>query len=86
MEGISWGREAQYRKRRIDEVVLEGIEIDDGHGSSYKKLASGKYACLVCPQNPIFDTPLMLSMLAKDHVIWLQSRRRKKRNLRDETK
>ncbi|KAK8311438.1 hypothetical protein V6Z12_D02G250800 [Gossypium hirsutum] len=63
--GDSWGREAQYRKRRIDEVVLEGIEIDDGHGSSYKKLASGKYACLVCPQNPIFDTPLMLSMHCK---------------------
>lgn len=60
--GDSWGREAQYRKRRTDEVVLEGIEIDDGHGSSYKKLASGKYACLVCPQNPIFDTPLMLSV------------------------
>ncbi|XP_022763345.1 sodium channel modifier 1-like [Durio zibethinus] len=58
--GDSWGREAQYRKRRIDEVVIEGV--DD---SSYKKLSSGKYACLVCPHNPIFDTPLMLSMHCK---------------------
>ncbi|KAL4362142.1 hypothetical protein GQ457_04G002360 [Hibiscus cannabinus] len=56
--GDSWGREAQYRKRRIDEVVLEGID-------SYKKLSSGKYACLVCPHSPIFDTPLMLSMHCK---------------------
>ncbi|XP_039039824.1 sodium channel modifier 1-like isoform X2 [Hibiscus syriacus] len=56
--GDSWGREAQNRKRRIDEVVLEGIDVD---GSSCKKLSSGKYACLVCPRNPIFDTPLMLS-------------------------
>ncbi|XP_039039828.1 sodium channel modifier 1-like isoform X5 [Hibiscus syriacus] len=60
--GDSWGREAQNRKRRIDEVVLEGIDVD---GSSCKKLSSGKYACLVCPRNPIFDTPLMLSMHCK---------------------
>ncbi|XWS54830.1 hypothetical protein CRYUN_Cryun10bG0123000 [Craigia yunnanensis] len=58
--GDSWGREAQYRKRRIDEVVIEGID-----GSYYKKLSTGKYACLVCRHNPIFDTPLMLSMHCK---------------------
>ncbi|GMI74540.1 hypothetical protein HRI_001123300 [Hibiscus trionum] len=60
--GDSWGREAQNRKRRIDEFVLEGIDVD---GSSYKKLSSGKYACLVCRHNPIFDTPLMLSIHCK---------------------
>ncbi|OMO63180.1 hypothetical protein COLO4_32691 [Corchorus olitorius] len=58
--GDSWGREAQYRKRRIDEVLIEGVD-----GSSYKKLSSGKYACLVCPHNPILDTPLMLSTHCK---------------------
>ncbi|XVF01217.1 hypothetical protein REPUB_Repub04eG0069100 [Reevesia pubescens] len=58
--GDSWGREAQYRKRRIDEVVIDGVD-----GSSYKKLSSGKYACLVCPHHPILDTPLMLSMHCK---------------------
>ncbi|XVE66876.1 hypothetical protein DITRI_Ditri08aG0115200 [Diplodiscus trichospermus] len=54
--GDSWGREAQYRKRRIEEVVIDGVDA-----SSYKKLSTGKYACLVCPHNPILDTPLMLS-------------------------
>ncbi|GKU99333.1 hypothetical protein SLEP1_g12199 [Rubroshorea leprosula] len=58
--GDSWAREAQHRKRRVDDVVIEGI-----HASSYKKLSNGKYACLVCPQNPILDTPLMLSMHCK---------------------
>ncbi|XVF67614.1 hypothetical protein PTKIN_Ptkin10aG0135500 [Pterospermum kingtungense] len=58
--GDSWGREAQYRKRRIDEVVIEGVD-----GSSYKKLSTGKYACLVCSHNPILDTPLMLSLHCK---------------------
>ncbi|KAK4258739.1 hypothetical protein QN277_005154 [Acacia crassicarpa] len=55
--GDSWARETQYRKRRVDDLLVEGI-----HGSSFKKLANGKYACLVCPHNPILDTPLMLSM------------------------
>ncbi|CAL5377303.1 unnamed protein product [Camellia sinensis] len=58
--GDSWGREAQYRKRRVDDLVVEGLEA-----SSYRKLSSGKYACLVCPHNPILDTPLMLSMHIK---------------------
>lgn len=56
--GDSWGREANYRKRRIDDLL-----INNGYESScYKKLSSGKYACLVCPHNPILDTPLMLSV------------------------
>ncbi|CAL5329205.1 unnamed protein product [Camellia sinensis] len=56
--GDGWVREAQYRKRRVDDLVVEGLET-----SSYRKLSSGKYACLVCPHNPILDTPLMLSDL-----------------------
>ncbi|KAI3497340.1 hypothetical protein L1887_39883 [Cichorium endivia] len=59
--GDSWGREAQYRKRRVDDLLLDAAV---GH-SSYRKLPSGKYACLVCPHNPVLDTPLMLSMHVK---------------------
>lgn len=55
--GDSWAREAQYRKRRVDDLAVEGIE-----SSSYRKLSSGKYACLICPHNPVLDTPLMLSV------------------------
>jgi hypothetical protein len=55
--GDSWAREAQHRKRRLDDLILE--EVDE---SSYKKLSSGKYACLVCPHSPILDSPLMLSV------------------------
>ncbi|GFY89622.1 hypothetical protein Acr_06g0015620 [Actinidia rufa] len=58
--GDSWAREAQYRKRRVDDLVVEGLDA-----SSYKKLSGGKYACLVCPHNPVFDTPLVLSMHIK---------------------
>lgn len=55
--GDSWAREAQHRKRRVEELVVEGVD-----GPSYKKLSNGKYACLVYPHNPILDTLLMLSM------------------------
>ncbi|XAR72878.1 hypothetical protein NMG60_11019664 [Bertholletia excelsa] len=55
--GDSWAREAQYRKRRVNDLVVESLDP-----SSYRKLAGGKYACLVCPHNPVLDTPLMLSM------------------------
>lgn len=58
--GDSWVREAQQRKRRVDDLLLP-----DSSSSSYMKLARGKYACLVCPNNPILDTPLMLSMHTK---------------------
>ncbi|XP_024959994.1 sodium channel modifier 1-like isoform X2 [Cynara cardunculus var. scolymus] len=58
--GDSWGREAQYRKRRVDDLLL-----DTADHSSYRKLPTGKYACLVCPHNPVLDTPLMLSMHMK---------------------
>ncbi|CAK9185174.1 unnamed protein product [Ilex paraguariensis] len=54
--GDSWAREAQYKKTRVDELLVDGFD-----SSSYKKLSSGKFACLVCPNNPVLDTPLMLS-------------------------
>ncbi|KAJ6896482.1 sodium channel modifier 1 [Populus alba x Populus x berolinensis] len=54
--GDSWAREAQYRKRRVDDLVIDGLD-----GSSHKKLSSGKYACLVCPHNPVLESPLALS-------------------------
>ncbi|XP_010268708.1 PREDICTED: sodium channel modifier 1-like isoform X2 [Nelumbo nucifera] len=69
--GDSWAREAQHRKRRVDDLLLQGVKHNkfnhDGSdvSSSYKKLSNGKFACLVCPNNPILDSPLMLSMHSK---------------------
>nr|DAD37163.1 TPA_asm: hypothetical protein HUJ06_007804 [Nelumbo nucifera] len=66
--GDSWAREAQHRKRRVDDLLLQGVKHNkfnhDGSdvSSSYKKLSNGKFACLVCPNNPILDSPLMLSV------------------------
>ncbi|EYU37709.1 hypothetical protein ABFS82_02G030900 [Erythranthe guttata] len=54
--GDSWGREAQHRKRRVDDLLIENVEA-----SLYKKLPSGKFACLVCPNNPVLDTATTLS-------------------------
>ncbi|MCL7048197.1 hypothetical protein MKW94_010149 [Papaver nudicaule] len=56
--GDSWGSEAQCRKRRVDDLLVENIS----DSSYFKKLPSGKYACLVCPNKPIFDTSLILTM------------------------
>ncbi|KAK3420632.1 hypothetical protein EUGRSUZ_G01497 [Eucalyptus grandis] len=58
--GDSWAREAQHRKRRVDDLAVEGLDA-----SSYKKLSSGKFACLVCPGAPVLDSALMLSMHCK---------------------
>ncbi|KAL3729282.1 hypothetical protein ACJRO7_026391 [Eucalyptus globulus] len=55
--GDSWAREAQHRKRRVDDLAVEGLDA-----SSYKKLSSGKFACLVCPGAPVLDSALMLSV------------------------
>ncbi|GFP84544.1 sodium channel modifier 1 [Phtheirospermum japonicum] len=54
--GDSWAREAQCRKRRVDDLLIEGVEA-----SAFKKLSNGKLTCLVCPNNPVLDTPVMLS-------------------------
>ncbi|XP_017220231.2 uncharacterized protein LOC108197194 [Daucus carota subsp. sativus] len=76
--GDSWGREANYRKRRVDDLLVDQIHKNSSStnnnnntngssssSSSYKKLPNGKYACLVCPHNPVVDTPLMLSIHMK---------------------
>ncbi|KAL0334818.1 UNVERIFIED_CONTAM: Sodium channel modifier 1 [Sesamum radiatum] len=55
--GDSWAREAHYRKRRVDDLIIEGVEA-----SAYKKLPNGKFACIICPNNPVLDTPIMLSI------------------------
>lgn len=57
--GDSWGREAQQRKRRVEDLVAEEA-IDES--SSVKKLSNGKFACLVCPHNPVLDSLLMFSV------------------------
>lgn len=57
--GDSWAREAQYRKRRVDDLIVEGIDA-----SSSKKLPSGKFVCLLCSHRPVLDTPLMLAVRA----------------------
>ncbi|XP_042011285.1 sodium channel modifier 1-like [Salvia splendens] len=54
--GDSWAREAQHRKRKVDDLMIERID-----SSIYRKLSSGKFACLVCPTNPVLDSPTMLS-------------------------
>ncbi|KAJ3676960.1 hypothetical protein LUZ60_002684 [Juncus effusus] len=54
--GDSWARETQNRKRKVDDLLLSSSS------SSSEKLSSGKYMCLVCPQNPVLDSPLMLAM------------------------
>nr|GMD09901.1 sodium channel modifier 1-like [Ipomoea batatas] len=58
--GDSWAREAQHRKRRVDDLVIGSIGAA-ASSSAYKKLSSGKFACLICPRNPVLDTALVLS-------------------------
>ncbi|OWM83749.1 sodium channel modifier 1-like [Punica granatum] len=55
--GDSWAREQHHRKRRVDDLAIEGLD-----GSCYRKLSNGKFACLVCPNSPVLDSPLMLAV------------------------
>ncbi|CAH9081809.1 unnamed protein product [Cuscuta europaea] len=54
--GDSWAREAGQRKRRVDDLIAGSI-----NASAYQMLSSGKFSCLICPHNPVFDTLLVLS-------------------------
>ncbi|KAL3843938.1 hypothetical protein ACJIZ3_001341 [Penstemon smallii] len=74
--GDSWAREAQYRKRRVDDLIMEGVEA-----SAYKKLSNGKFACLVCPNNPVLDTPTILSTHVNGSRHRLAESRRKDKEL-----
>ncbi|ONK60783.1 uncharacterized protein A4U43_C08F22560 [Asparagus officinalis] len=60
--GDSWAREAQYRKRRVDDLMLSS---PSSSSSDCKQLSSGKLACVACPHNPVLDSPLAFSMHAK---------------------
>ncbi|KAG0501974.1 hypothetical protein HPP92_002046 [Vanilla planifolia] len=61
--GDSWAREAQHRKRRVDDLMLSSASLKStAPAPSHRKLSNGKFVCLVCPNNPIFDTALILSM------------------------
>ncbi|KAL3685864.1 hypothetical protein R1sor_003886 [Riccia sorocarpa] len=53
--GDSWVPEAQYRKRRVDELLSEEIPDDEA-----RRMSNGRFACLVCPQCPVLDTLPML--------------------------
>ncbi|KAJ3704976.1 hypothetical protein LUZ61_008681 [Rhynchospora tenuis] len=93
--GDSWGREAQHRKRRVDDLLLSS---SSNASSSFKKLSSGKFVCLVCPHNPVLDSSLMLSVHNKGsrHVaaqtkqketeLWRQRELNKRIALSSETK
>ncbi|XP_025821464.1 sodium channel modifier 1-like isoform X2 [Panicum hallii] len=54
--GDSWARDAQQRKRRLDDLLSPSTP------ESFRRLPNGKLACLVCPHRPVLDSPLMLSM------------------------
>ncbi|KAG0523983.1 hypothetical protein BDA96_07G170400 [Sorghum bicolor] len=61
--GDSWARDAQQRKRRLDDLLLPSTASSSpSTPDSFRKLPNGKLACLVCPHRPVLDTPLMLSM------------------------
>ncbi|XP_051208017.1 uncharacterized protein [Lolium perenne] len=65
--GDSWARESQQRKRRLDDLMLPAAATSSSSSSptasgSFKRLSSGKFACLVCPHRPVLDSSLMLSV------------------------
>ncbi|XP_078156645.1 uncharacterized protein LOC144552554 [Carex rostrata] len=97
--GDSWGREAQHRKRKVDELLLSSSTVASSSSSfSFKKLSSGKFVCLVCPHNPVLDSPLMLSVhnkgsrhvaaqtKLKENELWRQQELNKRIALSSESK
>ncbi|KAJ4761023.1 Sodium channel modifier 1 [Rhynchospora pubera] len=92
--GDSWGREAQQRKRRVDDLLSSSSNAS----SSFKKLSSGKFVCLVCPHNPVLDSSLMLSVhnkgsrhvaaqaKQKENELWRQQELNKRIALSSKTK
>ncbi|XP_040382760.1 sodium channel modifier 1-like [Oryza brachyantha] len=76
--GDSWARDAQQRKRRLDDLMLPSSPSSSAP-DSFKRLSNGKLACLVCPHRPVLDSPLMLSMHNKgSRHIAAQSKLREK--------
>ncbi|RLN03998.1 sodium channel modifier 1-like [Panicum miliaceum] len=61
--GDSWARDAEQRKRRLDDLILPAPASSSlSTPESFRRLPNGKLACLVCPHRPVLDSPLMLSM------------------------
>ena len=61
--GDSWARDAQQRKRRLDDLMLPApASSSPSTPESFRRLPNGKLACLVCPHRPVLDSPLMLSV------------------------
>jgi len=61
--GDNWARDAQQRKRRLDDLMLPApASSSPSTPESFRRLPNGKLACLVCPNRPVLDSPLMLSM------------------------
>jgi len=51
--GDSWARDAQQRKRRLDDLLLPTTASSSpSTPDSFRKLPNGKLACLVCPRHP----------------------------------
>ncbi|CAD6265161.1 unnamed protein product [Miscanthus lutarioriparius] len=66
--GDSWARDAQQRKRRLDDLLLPTTASSSpSTPDSFRKLPNGKLACLICPHRPVLDTPLMLSV-SQHHI------------------
>ncbi|XP_059168535.1 sodium channel modifier 1-like [Physella acuta] len=66
------------RKRRIKELLSEDIPADEA-----KLLCNGRFACTVCPHNPIFDTVNILNVHrnGKKHLSYLETYKEKKREV-----
>ncbi|KAJ4965620.1 hypothetical protein NE237_017469 [Protea cynaroides] len=86
--GDSWAREAQHRKRRVDDLMEQNLDKEEDSNPSYKKLCNGKYACLVCPHQPTLDSSLMLSMHSKGsrHITALTKFRERELRKQEEIK
>ncbi|BFZ16072.1 hypothetical protein BsWGS_19110 [Bradybaena similaris] len=67
------------RKRRIKELLSEDIPEDEA-----KLLCNGRFACTVCPSNPVFDTVNVLTVhrAGKKHLLNLDVHAAKKRELK----
>jgi len=66
--GDNWARDAQQRKRRLDDLMLPApASSSPSTPESFRRLPNGKLACLVFPNRPVLDSPLMLSVSQHPH-------------------
>ncbi|KAH9495953.1 Sodium channel modifier 1 [Bulinus truncatus] len=78
-EGNDYALLYTLRKRRIKELLCEDIPEDEA-----KLLSNGRFACVICQQNPIFDTVSMLSIHrnGKKHLLSNEIYLKKKKELK----